>query len=46
MARQDVCRRGRAYTVTLAIQMPGVCSVIYSAVHYKEPLKSLDKSRV
>ena len=37
--------RGCAYTVLQTVQMPGECSAIYGTVHYKEPLKSFDKSR-
>ena len=41
-ARHRVC----AYTVLQTVQRPGVCSAVCCAVHYKEPLKSFDISRV
>ena len=44
-AGSNVCHRGCAYTVLLTVQRNGVCSAVYGAVHYKEPLKSFDKSR-
>ena len=42
----DVCHRSCAYAVLQTVQMPRVRSVVYDTVHYKEPLKSFDKSRV
>ena len=30
----------------LETQRPGVCSDVYGTVHYKDPLKLFDKSRV
>ena len=33
------------YTVFQTVQSHGVCSAIYGTVHYKEPLKSFDKSK-
>ena len=44
-AGSDICHRGCAYIVLQAVQRPGVLSVVYGTVHYKEPLKSFDKSR-
>ena len=41
-----VCHRSCAYAVLQTVQMPGVRSVVYGTVHYKEPLKALHKSRV
>ena len=38
--------RGCAYTVLQTVQRSGVCSAVYGTVHYKESLKSFDKSRV
>ena len=42
----DVYHRGCAYIVLQTVQRPGVRSVVYVIKHYKEPLKSFDKSRV
>ena len=44
-AGSDGCHWGCAYTVLQTIQRPGVNSAAYGTVHYKEPLKSFDKSR-
>ena len=41
----DVNHRDCAYTVLQTVQRNGVCSDVYITVHYKEPLKSFDKSR-
>ena len=41
-AGSDVRHRGCAYPVLQTVQRPGVCSSA-GIVHYKEPLKSLDK---
>ena len=41
-----VCHRGYAYIVLQTVQRPGVCSAVYDAVNYREPLKSFDMSRV
>ena len=38
-------RRGCAYTLLQTVQRPGVCSAVYGTTHYKEPLKSFNKSR-
>ena len=40
-----VSHRGCSYTVLQTVQRHGVCSDVYSTVHYKEPLKLFDKSR-
>ena len=40
----DVYYRGCSYTVLQTVQMPWVCSVVYSTVHCKEPFKLFDKS--
>ena len=39
--------RGCAYTLLQFVQRPGVCNALYGrpTVHYKEPLKSFNKSR-
>ena len=42
----DVRHRVCAYTVFQTVQRAGVCSAVCGTVHYKEPLKSFDKSRV
>ena len=34
------------HTVLRTVQRPGMSSVVYVKKHYKEPLKSFDKSRV
>ena len=34
------------YTELQAVRNHGVCSAVYDTVHYKEPFKSFDKSRV
>ena len=44
--RWDVRHRVCAYTVLQTLQKPGVCSAVCGTVHYKEPLKSFDMSRV
>ena len=44
-AGSDVCHRGCAYRVFNTVQRPGECSAGYGTVHYKKPLKLLDKSR-
>ena len=44
-ARSDVCHRGWEYRVLQTVQMPGFCSAVCATVHYKEPMKSFDKSR-
>ena len=38
----DICHCGYAYTVLKTVQRPGVYSVVYGTVHYKEPLKSFE----
>ena len=45
LAGPYICHHGCAYTVLQTVQMPGVCRAAYGNVHYKEPLKSFDKSR-
>ena len=40
----NVCHRSCAYTVLQTVQRPGMCSAVYGSVHYKEPLKTFDKS--
>ena len=42
----DVGHRGCAYTVLQTVQRHVVCSDIYGTVHYEEPLKLFDKSKV
>ena len=44
-AGSNICHRGCAYTVLETVQRPGVYNAVYGTVHYKEPLKSLDKSK-
>ena len=44
-AGSDICHRGCAYAVFQTVQRTGVYSAVYVTVHYKEPLKSFDKSR-
>ena len=39
------CHRACVYTVLQIVQKPGVCCAVYGSVHYKEPLKSFEKSR-
>ena len=42
----DVCHRGRAYTGYQTAPRLEVCCAVYGIiVHYKDPLKSFDKSR-
>ena len=41
-----ICVIEVVHTVLQTVQRPGVRSVVYGTVHYKEPLKSSDKSRV
>ena len=43
--RVGFCHRCCAHTVLQTVPIPGVCSAVYGTVHYKEPLKSFDKSR-
>ena len=43
-AGSDVCHQGCAYTVLQTVQKLGVRSVVYGTVHYREPLKSFDRS--
>ena len=38
----DIFHRGCAYTVLQTVQRHGVYCVVYSIVHYKEPLKSFE----
>ena len=38
----DICHHGCAYTVLQTVQRPGVYSVAYGTVHYKEALKSFE----
>ena len=35
----------RVYTMLQTVQRHGVSSTVYGTVHFKEPLKSFDKSR-
>ena len=42
----DVCHRYCPYTVLQTVQIPGVYGDDYDIVHYKEPLKSFEKSRL
>ena len=44
LAASGVCHRGCAYTVLKAVARPGVCSVVYGTVHYKESFRAFDKS--
>ena len=30
--------------VLQTVQRPGLCNVVYSSVHYKEPLQSFDRA--
>ena len=39
LGRIGLCHRGRAYTVILTIQRPGVGNAVYGTVHYGEPLR-------
>ena len=45
LTASDTCHRGCAYTVLQIVERSGVCSAVYGAEHYKEPLKSFNKSR-
>ena len=40
----NASHRGCAYTVFQTVQRRGVCSDVFDTVHYKEPLKLVDKS--
>ena len=40
----DACHRGCAYKVFQTVKMSGVCSAVHGTVHYKEHLKSFNKS--
>ena len=42
--RSDVCHQGCTYTVLQTVQTHRVDSAVYDTLHYKEHLKSFDKS--